>query len=120
MGRLLKKRIDRKKKPNIKSSDAQVSDKPLSTSGIGSIDPPKKAQQPLIQRKQPSEVKNGYVEKSIQFLREVRAELKKVTWPSRKQTMGSTIVVLILVVLISSFLGIVDMGLAGILRLVIP
>ncbi|MBW1699863.1 MAG: preprotein translocase subunit SecE [Deltaproteobacteria bacterium] len=57
--------------------------------------------------------------KGIQFLREVKVELKKVTWPSRKQTMGSTLVVIILVMIISFFLGVVDIGLSGIIRVVL-
>jgi preprotein translocase subunit SecE len=57
--------------------------------------------------------------KGTQFLREVKVELKKVTWPSRKQTMGSTLVVIILVMIISLFLGVVDVGLSGIIRLVL-
>ena len=61
----------------------------------------------------------GIVDQSIQFLREVKVELKKVAWPSRKQTIGSTAVVLILVFIISAFLGIVDMGLSGLVRLVL-
>ena len=59
------------------------------------------------------------VEQSIQFLREVKVELKKVAWPSKKQTIGSTAVVLILVFIISAFLGIVDMGLSRLVRLVL-
>ena len=57
--------------------------------------------------------------KTTQFLREVKIELKKVSWPSRKQTVGSTLVVLILVLIISFFLGAVDVGLAGIIRVVL-
>jgi preprotein translocase subunit SecE len=60
-----------------------------------------------------------YVNVAIQFLREVRVELKKVTWPSRKQTVGATTVVLLLVILVSVFLGIVDFGLSSLIRLVI-
>jgi len=41
----------------------------------------------------------------FQFIREVRQETAKVTWPSRKQTMGSTVVVIVLVLLIALFLG---------------
>ncbi len=63
--------------------------------------------------------KLNWIQKSIQFLREVKVELKKVTWPSRKQTIGSTIVVLILVLLISLFLGLVDMGLTSFVRVVL-
>jgi len=61
----------------------------------------------------------GIVDQSLQFLREVKVELKKVAWPSRKQTIGSTAVVLILVFIISAFLGIVDMGLSSLVRFVL-
>ena len=61
----------------------------------------------------------GWWGQSMQFLREVKVELKKVAWPSRKQTLGSTAVVLILVFIISAFLGVVDMGLSSLVRLVL-
>jgi preprotein translocase subunit SecE len=61
----------------------------------------------------------GTIDKGIQFLREVKVELKKVVWPSRKQTIGSTVVVLILVMIISVFLGMVDMGLSSLIRVVL-
>ena len=63
--------------------------------------------------------KPNFIEATFQFLREVKVELKKVTWPSRKQTIGSTVVVLVLVLLISLFLGIVDMGLSQLIRVVL-
>jgi preprotein translocase subunit SecE len=56
--------------------------------------------------------------RAAQFLREVKIELKKVTWPTRKQTMGSTLVVIVLVVIISLFLGLVDLGLSAVVRAV--
>ncbi|MDY6823599.1 MAG: preprotein translocase subunit SecE [Thermodesulfobacteriota bacterium] len=62
---------------------------------------------------------DGYIGKSLQFLREVRVELKKVTWPSRKQTIGSTAVVLLLVFLVGFFLGIVDLGLSGLVKVIL-
>jgi preprotein translocase subunit SecE len=63
--------------------------------------------------------KQNIIDKSLQFLREVKVELKKVTWPSRKQTIGSTVVVLILTMIISLFLGVVDMGLSGLIRVIL-
>lgn len=51
-----------------------------------------------------------------QFLREVKVELKKVTWPSRKDTLGATAVVLITVIIIAFFLGIVDSGLSALVK----
>ena len=63
--------------------------------------------------------KDNIFTKSAQFLREVKVELKKVTWPSRKQTIGSTAVVIALVMLISLFLGVVDFGISSLIRIVL-
>jgi preprotein translocase subunit SecE len=54
-----------------------------------------------------------------QFLEEARAELKKVTWPTRKQTLASTSVVLIVVIVVSMYLGLVDFGLAKIIKVLL-
>jgi preprotein translocase subunit SecE len=51
-----------------------------------------------------------------QFVSEAWQELNKVTWPGRKETLGTTAVVLFLVLVISSFLGLVDMGLSAIIK----
>lgn len=61
----------------------------------------------------------GYINKGLQFLREVKVELKKVVWPTRKQALGSTVVVLILVMIVSVFLGMVDVGLSSLIRVVL-
>jgi preprotein translocase subunit SecE len=44
----------------------------------------------------------------LEFLQEVRQEAKKITWPTRKETMITTIMVLIMVVLASVFFLVVD------------
>jgi preprotein translocase subunit SecE len=51
-----------------------------------------------------------------QFLREVKTELKKVTWPSRKDTLSGTAVVLVAVFIIALFLGVVDSGLSALIK----
>ena len=56
---------------------------------------------------------------SRQFLIEAKAELKKVTWPTRKQTLASTAVVLVVVIIISMFLGLVDFGLTKIIKVLL-
>ena len=48
-------------------------------------------------------------EKIKVFIREVSVELKKVSWPTRQQTVSATVVVIILTIIISVFLGIVDL-----------
>jgi len=63
--------------------------------------------------------KDNIFTKTAQFLREVKVELKKVAWPTRKQTIGSTAVVIALVILISLFLGFVDFGISSLIRIVL-
>ncbi|MCG6918396.1 MAG: preprotein translocase subunit SecE [Deltaproteobacteria bacterium] len=62
---------------------------------------------------------SGVVNTVNQFLREVKVELSKVTWPTRKDTIASTSVVLIIVFLIAAFLGLVDLGLSKLMRLLL-
>jgi len=45
---------------------------------------------------------------AAQFLREVRLELKKVQWPTRKELIAYTIVVLISVTVLTSFVFVLD------------
>ena len=56
------------------------------------------------------------IEKVFKFLSEVKVEIKKVTWPSRKEALGGTAVVLITVFLAAIYLGIVDMVLSKIVE----
>lgn len=55
----------------------------------------------------------------IQFLKEVRTELKKVNWPLRKEVVGSTVVVIVSVFILSFFLGVIDVTLQRLLTLVV-
>ena len=57
-----------------------------------------------------------YVSKAGQFFREARVELKKVKWPTRKELLASTAVVIVLTLIIAFFLGLVDFGLVKILK----
>ncbi len=56
------------------------------------------------------------IEKTREFLSEVKVEVKKVTWPSRKEAMGGTLVVVVVVFFISLYLGIIDSVLAKLMR----
>ena len=58
-------------------------------------------------------------EKIIRFLKEAKIELKKVTWPTPRQTLASTSVVIIVVIIVSIYLGIVDFAVAKAIRLVL-
>ena len=58
-------------------------------------------------------------ERLLRFMREVRTETKKVIWPPRKEVIGSTIVVIVSVFIISFFLGAVDVTLQKLVALVL-
>ena len=51
---------------------------------------------------------HGFFSKIGKFLREVRAEFKRVQWPSRRETIVCTIIVLIVVAVVALFLGLAD------------
>ncbi|MFV0423889.1 preprotein translocase subunit SecE [Oleidesulfovibrio sp.] len=54
-----------------------------------------------------------------EFLEESKVEIRKVTWPTRKETMATSIAVLVLVFVMSLFLGIVDLGLTRIVEYIL-
>jgi preprotein translocase subunit SecE len=55
----------------------------------------------------------------LQFIQEVRAEVAKVTWPSRKETMITTAAVLVMVVMAALFFMIADQVLGSLVSLVL-
>jgi preprotein translocase subunit SecE len=117
MGRLLRKKdINKKNKQKLAAKEIDQEQNP---SGEPERSPAvvKKTYTPVSKAAVVKE--KGNIDKAIQFLREVKVELKKVTWPTRKQTMGSTVVVLVIVTIISIFLGLVDAGLQGLIRTVL-
>ena len=59
------------------------------------------------------------ISRASEFFREVKVELKKVTWPTRKQTTGTTIVVIVFVFVVAAFLGLFDYGLSKLVQVVL-
>ena len=53
------------------------------------------------------------------FLESVKLELGKVTWPTRKETVATTGVVILIVCIISIYLGLCDVVLSKLVRLVL-
>ena len=121
MGRLQRKKASSVKKKKAKDPGSLPAVKDASLKPVDGFTKEKKKKQPTIAITRTAAVKqkSNFITSSIQFLREVKFELKKVTWPSRKQTMGSTVVVIILVTIIAFFLGAVDIGLSSLIRLVL-
>jgi protein translocase subunit secE/sec61 gamma len=54
-----------------------------------------------------------------QFLKEAKIELKRVVWPTPKEALISTSVVVVFVIIVSLFLGVVDFGLTKIIKLIL-
>ncbi|MGD2184627.1 MAG: preprotein translocase subunit SecE [Desulfobacterales bacterium] len=134
MGRLQRKKASKAKKKKKKKEGSTASAKvqtfdDASTKSAAIADvrdkstqkakavPSKKQSQ--VSRVVPAKTKSNLFSSTVQFLREVKIELKKVAWPSRKQTIGSTVVVIALIILISLFLGSIDIGLSSLIRAVL-
>ena len=61
----------------------------------------------------------GRLVRLTRFLREVRSELKKVSWPSKKELTANTIVVLVSVFFAASMIWIIDGFFAQILKVLL-
>ena len=59
------------------------------------------------------------LQKVLRFLSEAKMELKRVTWPTPKQTMASTTVVIVIVFIIAIYLGIIDYILARLVKFIL-
>ena len=61
----------------------------------------------------------GQMANPLEFLSEVRAEARKVTWPTRRETMVTTAMVLVMVVVASIFFLAVDQSIHLILGFIL-
>ena len=70
--------------------------------------------------KKPVSKKPGFFTKIKNFWKETKSEVKKVVWPSPKQVLNNTLIVIAVVVIAAVFIGVVDAAfkaLAGLLTL---
>jgi len=58
-------------------------------------------------------------EKKPSFFSEVKQEYKNVSWPAKDQVISSTGVVIFLVIVLSLFLGLADLGIIQLINLII-
>ena len=66
------------------------------------------SQKGLEKKQQANSSSTNYLSSAVQFLNESKAELKKVKWPTRKELMATTIMVIIFVLIMACFLGGID------------
>jgi preprotein translocase subunit SecE len=58
-----------------------------------------------------AEQRPSVVQSASAYIKDVRIEMTKVTWPARAELRESTFVVIVMVLLVSLFIGVVDRGL---------
>ena len=69
-------------------------------------------------RKQPQQRPTEERTSPGQFLKEVRGELRKVSWPTREEVINYSLIVLVLLVILTAFIGFLDYGVGeGVLAL---
>lgn len=56
--------------------------------------------------------------KATQFVKDVKAEMVKVSWPTKNELIGSTIIVLISLAILSAFIGVCDLILSTVVNLI--
>jgi len=123
----MKKKKTYKKKTSTRRSHERS---PVSTvqgreTSRGEVPEGKDLSQPLLKKEVPKKAENDvfalkrYIIIARQFLSDAKVELKKVTWPTRKELLSTTAIVIVLVLIISLFLGIVDFGLVKLIKNII-
>ncbi|CCK81651.1 MULTISPECIES: preprotein translocase subunit SecE [Desulfobacula] len=121
MSRLQKKKAlsEKKKKPVTENqTDLSAGSSKFSSSKSSTVTSPLKAKR----EKNLADAKVGepnFIQKAMEFFREVKVELKKVTWPTKKQTTGTTVVVIVFVFVVAAFLGLFDLGLSKLVQVVL-
>ena len=67
------------------------------------------SKKPVVKKNRPNMMK---------YFRGVVAEMKKVSWPTRKELINTTIIVLTFIVVFSIIVGAIDLGLGKLLELI--
>lgn len=112
MGRLHQKKTDQEKREKRKKIQDDRADQDSNSV--------KKTYVPVKASTKQKEInKNSFFWRSVEFVKEAKGELKRVVWPGRRQTMASTIMVVVFVAIISSFLGLADFILSGLMTFVL-
>jgi preprotein translocase subunit SecE len=63
--------------------------------------------------------KVGVLARVTRTFRDMRGEMKKVVWPTKKQTVNNTVVVLCFMAVMAVIIGLFDAGLSALIRLLV-
>lgn len=116
MSRLQKKRPQSEKRKRVAETDGETHVAVKSTVAGKPVQAPSAA---MSEKSVGQPGAGNLFAKTAEFLREVKVELKKVVWPTRKQTTGTTVVVVIFVFIVAVFLGIFDYSLSALVQAVL-
>ncbi|MCJ2163042.1 MULTISPECIES: preprotein translocase subunit SecE [unclassified Pseudodesulfovibrio] len=61
----------------------------------------------------------GKIKEFLEFFEESKVEIKKVVWPTRKETVTTCIAVLVVSVVIALYLGVVDLAFSKIVETIL-
>ena len=125
MGKTDKKKKSKRSRKTAQTRGASsVASKPISSPVNVSEQP--NIEQPQITPKRTIEKRPEdkesifkYINIVTQFFRESKSELKKVKWPTRKELLAATVMVIVLVLVVSFYLGLIDFGLIKIIKLIV-
>ncbi|PIE62790.1 MAG: preprotein translocase subunit SecE [Desulfobacter postgatei] len=108
MSRLQKKKPQSEKRKRVVETDGETGVAVKST--VAGVDSKKAMDQPEA---------DSFFTRTTEFFREVKIELKKVIWPTQKQTTGTTVVVIVFVFIVAVFLGVFDYSLSKLVQVVL-
>ena len=61
----------------------------------------------------------AFITRTRDFFGEVADELRKVTWPDASQLKSATLVIIVFVLIVSAIIWLMDLGVRGVLRLIL-
>ena len=61
----------------------------------------------------------AWIAAARQYLIDVRSEFRKITWPSQREYVGGTVGVVVIVAFLTLVLGLIDAGLAAVMKVVV-
>lgn len=64
------------------------------------------------------EKKNSFGARAKKYLSDCKAELKKVTWPTKQQLIRNSIVIIVFIAMITVILSVLDMGFSGLFKMI--
>ena len=72
-----------------------------------------------VEKKAKKDEKPGFFQRVARWFREMKSELKKVVWPTPKQTINNTVIVIVCVIVVGIFIWVFDALASGIIAALI-